>query len=274
LTRIQKACLAFCIALLNQSITRKEYDSPLVYALAVLGVKEDGWKGAEQYPPILSAVIKVARFMVVQQALALSELFAEDEFDDDSAYESDSSRTHQRRPKGRLQNVQEMMGRFMVRGSHGPIQWMLDLRTCGLKIHYNTTSRGHVEWAGGDEMLYKGLQFNMAQFRGMVDGLAEESRRLLMEESLFGNQVAEPVPSVPWESMRDNPTDERPGWNFFERPSHPHTCSWREVKGKSHRCRLRHKRRMGLHNVEEPQWRDSGNGRIGNVITMHKGKQK
>jgi hypothetical protein len=26
---------------LNQSITRKEYDNPLVYALAVLGVKED-----------------------------------------------------------------------------------------------------------------------------------------------------------------------------------------------------------------------------------------
>jgi hypothetical protein len=42
LSRIQKACLAFCIALLNQSITRKEYDNPLVCTLAVLGVKEDG----------------------------------------------------------------------------------------------------------------------------------------------------------------------------------------------------------------------------------------
>jgi hypothetical protein len=38
---IQKACLEFCIALLSQSITRKEYDSLLVCALAVLGVKED-----------------------------------------------------------------------------------------------------------------------------------------------------------------------------------------------------------------------------------------
>jgi hypothetical protein len=42
LSRIQKACLAFCIALLNQSITRKEYNNPLVCVLAVLGVKEDG----------------------------------------------------------------------------------------------------------------------------------------------------------------------------------------------------------------------------------------
>jgi RecQ family ATP-dependent DNA helicase len=217
LSRIQKACLEFCIALLNQSITRKEYDSPLVCALAVLGVKEDGWKGAEQYPPILSAVIKVARFMVVQQALELSERLDEDEFDDDSAYESDSNRPRQRQPKGCLQFVQEMMDQFMVRGSHGPMQWMLDLRTYGLKIHYNTTSRGHVEWTGGDRLLYKGLQFNMAQFRSMVHGLATESRRLLMEELMFGNsKVAEPVPSVPWESMRDNPTDERPGWNFLK----------------------------------------------------------
>jgi hypothetical protein len=218
LSGIQKACLTFCIALLSQSISRKEYDSPLVCALAVLGVKEDGWKGAEQYPPILSAVIKIARFMVVQQGLELSELFNDDELDSDSVYESDdSSYLRQRRRKGCLQLVQEMMDRFMVRGSHSPMQWMLDLRTYGLKIHYNTTSRGHVEWVGQDEMLYKDLQFSMAQFRGMVHGLVTESRRMMMDELLYsGSRAAEPIPSVPWESLRDNPTDERPGWNFLK----------------------------------------------------------
>ncbi|KAJ4398868.1 hypothetical protein N0V91_009870 [Didymella pomorum] len=124
LSSIEKACLAFCIALLSQSITRKEYDSPMVCALAVLGVKEDGWKGPEQYPPVLSAVIKVARFMVVQQALELSgPLDDEDEFDSDSAYESDdSSNPARRQRKGCLQFMQEMMDRFMVRGSHSPMQ--------------------------------------------------------------------------------------------------------------------------------------------------------
>ncbi|CAN9334787.1 unnamed protein product [Alternaria alternata] len=218
LSSIQKACLEFCIALLSQSITRKEYDSPLVCALAILGVKENGWKGAKQYPPVLSAVIKVARFMVVQQALELSGPLDEDEFDSDSAYESDdSSNPPRRRRKGCLQFVQEMMDRFMVRGSHSPMQWMLDLRTYGLKIHYNTTLRGHVEWVGRDELLYKSLQFSIAQFRGMVHGLATESRRLMMDELLFGNsRAAEPIPSVPWNSLRDNPTDERPGWNFLK----------------------------------------------------------
>ncbi|KAF7564171.1 telomere-linked helicase 1, partial [Pyrenophora tritici-repentis] len=152
--RGDRACLEFCIALLNHRITRREYDSPLVCALAVLGVKEDGWKGPEQYPPILSAVIKIARFMVVQKGLEMSgpEEDSGDETDDDlddSAYESGPSQ--RRRPKGCLQLVQKMMDRFMVRGSHSPMQWMLDLRTYGLKIHYNTTTRGHVEWTNGDE---------------------------------------------------------------------------------------------------------------------------
>jgi hypothetical protein len=66
LSRLQKACLDFYIALLDYYITRREYDSPLICALAVLGVKEDSWKGPEQYPPILSAVIKIGRFIVVQ----------------------------------------------------------------------------------------------------------------------------------------------------------------------------------------------------------------
>jgi hypothetical protein len=109
-----------------------------------------------------------------------------------------------------------MMDRFMVRGSHGPMQWMLNLQTYGLKIHYNTTSRGHVEWTG-DKLLYKDLHFSMAQFPGMVHRLVTESRRLLIQEMLFSSSKAsEPMPSVPWESIRDNPTDERPGWNFLK----------------------------------------------------------
>jgi hypothetical protein len=59
-------------------------------------------------------------------------------------------------------------------------------------------------------LLYKRLQFNIAQFCSIVHGLASESQRLLIEELLFGHQVAEPVPSVPWESIQDNPTDKQP----------------------------------------------------------------
>jgi hypothetical protein len=83
----------------------------------------------------------------------------------------------------------------MVRGSHSLMQWMLDLRTYGLKIHYNTTSRGNIEWMAGDMLLYKNLHFTMAQFCSMVHGTHAECRRLLVEELLFCS--GQTVPQVP-----------------------------------------------------------------------------
>jgi hypothetical protein len=125
-------------------------------------------------------VIKTARFIVVQQGLELSGADLPDPQDSDketdnnnnSAYESGPS--PRRCPKGCLQLVQQMMDQFMVRGSHRLMQWMLDLRTYGLKIYYNTTSRGHIEWTS-DKLLYKELHFSIAQFCGIVYRLASES---------------------------------------------------------------------------------------------------
>ncbi|KAL1617118.1 hypothetical protein SLS56_011121 [Neofusicoccum ribis] len=72
LSGIQKACLDFCIELLNQRITQREYDSALVCALAVQGVTPTGWREPGLYTAILSAIIKVGRFMVVQKALEMA----------------------------------------------------------------------------------------------------------------------------------------------------------------------------------------------------------
>ncbi len=57
--------------LLNQSMRVHEYECALVCALSVLGVREDGWRDTEDYPPILSRMIKIARFMVVVKAMRL-----------------------------------------------------------------------------------------------------------------------------------------------------------------------------------------------------------
>uniref|UniRef100_A0A093W2K6 Uncharacterized protein n=1 Tax=Talaromyces marneffei PM1 TaxID=1077442 RepID=A0A093W2K6_TALMA len=154
LTPIQRACLDFCIELLNQRVVHREYDCALVCAMAVLGVRDrGGWRTPEDYPPILSKVIKLARFMVVRKAIELAEneddaepASSMQENDWDSAYGGSPSPRATPSKKGCLQWVTQMMDRFMVRGSQSPMQWMLDLRTYGLKIHYNTTTEGHVTW--------------------------------------------------------------------------------------------------------------------------------
>jgi superfamily II DNA helicase RecQ len=119
--------------------------------------------------------------------------------------------------KSCLHYVNTMMDEFMVRGSKSPMQWMLDLRTYGMKIHYNTTTSGHVEWCNGDELLYKNVQFNMAQFRGMVHGLMAQTKEIMVEELLFGGGGREgEIPDVPWNTIRDDPTNTTPGWSFLD----------------------------------------------------------
>jgi hypothetical protein len=80
----------------------------------------------------LSAIIKIARFIVVQKALEIAGPDDKDKFDDnrlynfeDSRYESDSSASPvlpARRREGYLQLVARMIDKFMVRGSHSLMQ--------------------------------------------------------------------------------------------------------------------------------------------------------
>jgi len=66
---VQGRVLQFCIALLDHGLADNEYQSVIISGLAVLGLQEGGrWANAEDYTPKLSAVIKLARLMVIQNA--------------------------------------------------------------------------------------------------------------------------------------------------------------------------------------------------------------
>lgn len=281
LTSIQRACLQFCMTLLDQRNIDHDYDSALICGLAVLGVGETGWKGVDAYPPILSMLIKIARFMVVQQAF--DEVQPADEFaefeDDGKNYgseeeedeeEEDSNgeeagwtkvgdvgdigdwlvvdenedaesdeQAHQAKQDGQygkraignryvdtdsvdvieppesrpgvIEAVAQRMDRFMVRGTNGPMQWMLDLRTYGLKIHYNTTSPGHVDWEDNELLKYKSMHIRMDAFRGFVGTLLQQAQKLMNETLLMGYET----PAIPWSNIRDDASNSSPRFNFL-----------------------------------------------------------
>lgn len=48
----------------------------------------------------------------------------------------------------------------MVRGTHNPMEWMPDLRSYRMKIVFDTTQDGHMEW-NGDLVLNREIQFTM-----------------------------------------------------------------------------------------------------------------
>ena len=206
LSPLAESCLVFCLALLDQRVRGTEYESPLVCALALLGITANGWRECGQYTKTLSAVIKLSQFMVVQAALIADAV---------------SRNAHQDVPEGTcLESVTNMMDKFMVRGTNGPMQWMLDLRTYGLKVHFESTSEGEVEWIN-DELLYKAIRFTMPEFRSFVHGLVEDVERLLYRDLLFDEPRAN-TPPIPIDALQDDPSNSVPGWNFLQDPRNKH----------------------------------------------------
>jgi hypothetical protein len=59
--RIQREILRLCIELLNYPLQDNEYQSVIISALAVMGIRDDnGWLDADDYTPKYSAIIKLA----------------------------------------------------------------------------------------------------------------------------------------------------------------------------------------------------------------------
>jgi hypothetical protein len=129
------------------------------------------------------------------------------------------SQQQRRKPRPLREWLRLLTDTFMVRGTHSPIQWMLDLRTYGLRIHYSSTAAGHVSWLGQDELLYKDVHFTMGDFRGCVHGLVTSMRQLMHQELLMcnGASPASPAspPTIPWAQLMDDPTQLKPGWSFL-----------------------------------------------------------
>jgi hypothetical protein len=66
--QIQREILRLCIELLNHPLQDNEYQNVIISALALIGMRDDdGWLDAEDYTPKYSAIIKLARLMVVQE---------------------------------------------------------------------------------------------------------------------------------------------------------------------------------------------------------------
>ena len=225
MSELQRACLSFCIELLNPTIHNREYDMALVCALAALGVSPSGrgFRGADRYPSITSAIIKVAHFMIIQHAEQLAKPTTKEQFRacnspcefEDSGYESEEMPARGRRGgRSSFEWVRRTMDGFMVRGCGSPMQWMLDLRGYGMKMAFDTTSAGHVSWRDGDTLEYKAAKFHMAEFRGMVGKSCQDTRGALLEDLMFASDAKE-VPAVPWTELYDDPSNDDIGWSFI-----------------------------------------------------------
>jgi hypothetical protein len=123
--------------------------------------------------------------------------------------------------------IRIMTSAFMVHGTASPMEWMLDLRRYGLKVHYNTPSDGHISWEGHDQLSYKTIRFTMGAFRGFIHGLTASARQLMVDHVLMCSP--DQIPVIPWDRMADDFNQPRAGWSFLQDPRTPwpvHGAQW------------------------------------------------
>ena len=213
---IQKTCLNFCLALLDDRITRKKYNSSLMCALMILRVQENEWMNASNYSLILFIMIKISRFMIIQQELKMSQqkLNQRRLVSRDSESSSSSQEVNRFITWECLKFVSEMMNWFIMRDNHSLMQWMLNLRMYKLKIHYNIISEDHIDWVK-DQILYKSIQFSMSEFRDMIHELMRKTQRMLMKNLIFEDDNFNTL-RISWASLRDNLIENIQSWNFIQ----------------------------------------------------------
>lgn len=225
--RLEDAVLNLVIGLLDHALSDDAYESILISALAVLSIEADGSFGdLEDFLPRVSAVIKFARLLVVQKAHRSRAQDIAKEARAGGLSEEDAAAI----TPGHTKRVTDMVYRFMVRLPRSkreprPIDWLLSLRTYGLRIQYTTPIEGQVYWVG-DVLHYRSIRFSMDSLRGFVRGLVSDMRRLLFDHLLLadddgvkgivGDDAApRGIPRVDW-SWVDNPTEKSVGWSFLK----------------------------------------------------------
>ncbi|KAG8664705.1 uncharacterized protein FPOAC1_013485 [Fusarium poae] len=207
--------LQLVIALLDHRLTVGEYRSAIISGLAVLGIRKDGgWVDVMDYTPIYSAVIKVARAMIVYQSYQerqaeVARLQREKDLDEEEAEEEAASM---------FRIVREKVQKFMTVTSKEtyaeptPMDWIYEARTYGMYIRFNTPAGGTVDW-DGDRIKYRKTRFRMSQLTEMLHALTREAREHLATLTMVDD--VDQLPRIPWLAVEDDHSEDRVGYSFL-----------------------------------------------------------
>lgn len=123
--QLDNACLILSITLLDHPLKGDLFESTVIGFLAVLGVdvERQTFREPYGYTSNLSALIKMAQMLVVEQAVQMAD-------DGLVAHPADA--------------LDDMRERFLLYGLWAPFSWISRLRTYGKKVQNSTTSLGYI----------------------------------------------------------------------------------------------------------------------------------
>lgn len=160
--RLERMCLGVVIGLLDHPLrSGNHYESIIISGLAVIGLEDrGGWVKVTEYTPIYSAVIKVAKYLVLYQSM----LERQDEIT--RLWQTMDKKQADESATGLFRIVRDKVRRFMTRISDEkdaeptPMNWIINTRTYELKIRFMTPGDESIDWRG-DQIVHGRVRLGM-----------------------------------------------------------------------------------------------------------------
>ncbi|KAF4473075.1 ATP-dependent DNA helicase Q1 [Fusarium albosuccineum] len=181
---LQRSCLDVVIQFFDHPFKNgSHYENIVISALAVMGFdsRGGGWVKVVNYTPIYSAVVKVARYLVLYQSMLERQGQEAQLRQYMSAREADES------ADGLFRIVRHKVVRFMTRTSEGggaeptPMNWIINTRRYGMKIRFTTPGRETIDWRHGDQIIHNQIKTGMSEISDMLHSLVRDTRRTLVQ---------------------------------------------------------------------------------------------
>ncbi|KAH7187386.1 hypothetical protein DER44DRAFT_636665, partial [Fusarium oxysporum] len=234
------------MALLDHRLAAGEYRSAIISGLAVMGIRKDGgWMDVLDYTPIYSAVIKIARAMVVYQSYVERQAevarlkqvkMDEQQREDGSLDEREAQEEAEEEATSMFRIVRKKVQRFMTvtsgnaRAEPTPMDWIYEVRTYGMHIRFNTPAGGTIDWVG-DRIKHRRVQFRMGELTETLHSLKDEARGLITTLAMV-DDVSQ-LPQIPWSSFEDDHGEDRVGYSFLEDDRNPRATEILSIRHKN-----------------------------------------
>ncbi|KAG6998077.1 hypothetical protein FocnCong_v013627 [Fusarium oxysporum f. sp. conglutinans] len=237
--RLQRDCLDVVVQFLDHPFKNgNHYESIIIGALAIMGFDREGggWVPAINYTPIYSAVIKVARYLVLYQSML--------ERDRQKAQLRQwmGERQAEEEAEGLFRIVRDKVQRFMTRIPEGagvdptPMNWIINTRTYGKQIRYTTPGTERIDWRG-DQIIHGQVRITMGEISDMLHSLTIEARRTLVRLAIGkiepkrtpvqsavgdikggGDEEEDDIalPRIPWSKIEDRHGESALGHSFIK----------------------------------------------------------
>jgi hypothetical protein len=210
LKTIDQKSLRLFISLLDHELPDSPYESVVLSALSVLGLRTSAeavsWLRPHEYTSILSAVIKISRLLVLQQS-----------YEECRQILNAGMPGEKEVAPGLFDSVRLKVLRYLTivssKTKPSPMDWIFEIRAYGFAISSMTSLVADVQWTG-EQVTFGKTSFTMSQLVDLVRSLSLELHRTMRQLLLIGEGEREgereagivrvPIPTPDLSALKDN----------------------------------------------------------------------